>query len=295
MYNLDPPDKLLDEAYAAAQAKFVSRSICIGALNDVDCMVPHLFDGKDLPMSSLRHLQTKKNKELTNFTVKVMFCVGLEVKNSLYQFFDALLYFQDPSPFYAFLKNGFALFLTGGVHSEIIAAVTFMVAPDGVFIDALAVSHGRGRGPCKLNSETFGITNAYQKLRRHSLIDGSFQNFKLGSLLMGLVERCAQRWCTVKGARVYVKMNKTVLKFYQSCGYQKLPSDKALPSQLLAMVPAFNVDSSSSETSIMSKPARNKATYSKRAATVKSPPEAAPAAAKKPSHVAFAMSYGVTE
>ena len=278
---VEAPDKLLDEAYASAKAESVSKLICIGTLNGVSSLVPHLFLGTGLPLSSLRMLQTRdRYNVISDFTVTVLFGVGLVVKERLYDFFTDMLHFQDPTPFNHFLKDGFSLFLTGGFHSEIIAAVTFIVAPDGVFIDTIAVSNGRGSNLCKLNPKTFGTTNAYQKLRYKSKHGASFQYFGLGSFLIGLVERCAKKWCTVKDARVYLKMNEKARKFYISCGYKKLPSNRALPPQLLAMVPAFNVNSSSPETSIVSKVA----TSTEEVAPAKQGTKATSSVAKMPPH-----------
>jgi hypothetical protein len=129
-----------------------------------------------------------------------------------------MLEFQGKDAFAAFLINGFSLVVTGGALNEIAAAAIFVVTRDGVFIDAIAVSHGRAPDACKLSRSTHVGTNSGQR----SLIDesdnGSFQHCGLGSFSLALVEHCATFVCTHPEASFFLKSNSSRLEFYEKPG-----------------------------------------------------------------------------
>jgi hypothetical protein len=164
-----------------------------------------------------------------------------------------MLEFQGKDAFAAFLINGFSLVVTGGALSKIAAAAIFVVTRDGVFIDAIAASHGRAPDMCKLSRSTHVGTDNGQR----SLIDksdnGSFQHCGLGSFL--LVEHCATFVCTHPEASFFLRSNSSRLEFYENRGFASLPSGASLPHEFLKVVPSANFATiESDDTSLFSKP-----------------------------------------
>ena len=256
-----PEGQLLDNAFAAASRNgHSSEAIHVGALNSMISLVPNLFKAK-ASLRTLGLLSTKKKNEIqSHFNLQVQFGVGDAFHTELYKFMNSALHFQSPEGFEECLSNGFSFHITGGYDNHIIAGVTFTVAEDGVFIDALAVSTGTCPNVSKLCVEQFGSTHALQKLIHFQGKKrvGSFQRLGLGQLLMRLVERCARKWCTVAEAAIVLKMNNACTAFYRANGYASSSSQLFLPARLLAKVPSSNYRTAPPETLLMFKPALNK-------------------------------------
>ena len=256
-----PEGQLLDNAFAAASRNgHSSGAIHVGTLNSMISLVPNLFRARE-SLRTLGLLSTSKKKnEIEHFNLQVQFGVGDAFHTELYKFMNSVLHFQSPEGFDECLSNGFSFHITGGYDNHIIAGVTFTVAEDGVFIDALAVSTGTGPDVSKLCIEQFGDTHSLRKLihfQRKKRV-GSFQGLGLGHLLMRLVERCARKWCTVAEAAIVLKMNNACTAFYRANGYASSSSQLSLPAGLLAKVPASNYRTAPPETLLMFKPALNK-------------------------------------
>lgn len=253
--------QLLDNAFAAASSNGHSaEEIPLGTLNSLTLFLPNLFKSKkSLRNLSMLGLLDRKTNITTNFNLQVKFGVGSAFHGELYMFLDSVLHFQSPEGFEECLSNGFSFHVTGGFENKIIAGVTFTVADDGVFIDALGVATGKGPNVGKLCVQQYGSTNAFRKLdlaQKERL--GSFQRLGLGQLLMLLVERCATKWCTVNKAFIYLKMNTDCTHFYDRIGYKSLPSQLSLPAGLLAKVPSSNYATAPPEIVLMRKPVLKK-------------------------------------
>jgi hypothetical protein len=240
-----------------------SLAVQLGSLLEFTSLFPILFDSNATSLLALGQLVPASSRIRSNDarpavdpSLQVTLCLGLgQSSDDLYPFFHSMLEFQGKDAFAAFLINGFSLVVTGGALNEIAAAAIFVVTRDGVFIDAIAVSHGRAPNMCKLSRSTHvGPDNG-----QRSLIDksdnGSFQHCGLGSFLLALVEHCATFVCTLPEASVFLKSNSSRLEFYENRGFASLPSGASLPCELLKVVPSANFTTiESDDTSLFSKP-----------------------------------------
>ena len=76
-----------------------------------------------------------------------------------------MLQFQSADNFKPFLSQGYSIYITGGIHNEVVAAVSFIATTNGLYIDAIAVSHGTGAVACKLSKKShFDETEAQRHL-----------------------------------------------------------------------------------------------------------------------------------
>jgi hypothetical protein len=142
----------------------------------------------------------------------------------LYEFFNAMLEFQSETTFSTFMQNGYSLVVRAGTHNELVAAASFILQPDDLFIDAMVVSHGTHPNPCKLRGKS----------------PKTFQNCGLGSFLIALLSRVATVRCTSIPS-VYLKANEVSIPFYSSLGFQRVPKSTSLPEKLFLAVPMINV------------------------------------------------------
>ena len=165
-----------------------------------------------------------------------------------------MLEFESQEIFSNFLRNGYSLHITGGVHHDVVAAVSFIRTPDGLFINAIAVSNGSGPSVCKLSSQSFGCSSPVHLPWLESVVDGSFQGSGLGRLLLSLVSHCAS-WCIpTPQSSIFLKANRSCVEFYLKCGFEPVPMNTQLPAALTLLVPATHRDTSPPETLLLSIP-----------------------------------------
>jgi hypothetical protein len=106
---------------------------------------------------------------------------------TLFLFFDSVLQFQDREHFSQVLDHGYSISVIGGPHNGIAAAIVFVSAAEGIFIDAIAVANGRGPNMCQLNSSSFIAGNAEAEQMITNSERGTFQHLGLGTLLLPLL------------------------------------------------------------------------------------------------------------
>jgi hypothetical protein len=139
-----------------------SLAVQLGSLLEFTSLFPILFDSNATSLLALGQLVPASSRIRSNDarpavdpSLQVTLCLGLgQSSDDLYPFFHSMLEFQGKDAFAALLINGFSLVVTGGALNEIAAAAIFVVTRDGVFIDAIAVSHGRAPNMCKLSRST---------------------------------------------------------------------------------------------------------------------------------------------
>ncbi len=122
----------------------------------------------------------------------------------------------------------------------------FLVAPDGLFIDAIAVAHDNAAHACKLSALDGGM-----QLKRKGEGVG-FQRLGLGNFLLALVAHVATLECLNEGALLFLKTNNSRLGFYKKRGYASLVA--SLPAKLRKLVPSTNYITTASETTLLSTP-----------------------------------------
>ena len=254
--------KLLDHRIRAAltnsRKKHKSQLIPLGPLQGFSCLFAFEFDDTSLhQLGALRARTRSESAAKTDPRMQVLLGVGLQFQGQLYTFFNTMLEFHNEQIFEAFLSRGYSLVITGGTHQNIVAAVTFIVSTDGLFIDAIAVSHGRGTGVCKLKSDTLiGADDAQKSLIRQSE-GGSFQKLGLGNFLLALVSHCASLECTHKRASVLLKSNSCIVDFYFKRGFTTVPPATSVPAELLKIVPRKHYATNPPETSLLSNPVKD--------------------------------------
>jgi hypothetical protein len=247
MNDLKKLEDCIRNSLATATNNSSTNGISLGPLQVFASLFPHEFTGTSLQtLATLCARIRLDDGTRNNFSLQVKFGVGLTFQKELYSFFDSMILFQSKKQFEACLSKGYSLHITGGSLHEIVAAVTFIATPDGLFIDAIAVSNGRVPGACKLNVCTFVGSNDAEELFINQAEGGSFQHSGLGNFLLALVGHCAAIKCTVKNASVFLKANDSFVKFYHQRGFTNSPPTTSLPGMLSKLVPAENQDTTPS-------------------------------------------------
>jgi hypothetical protein len=138
------------------------------------------------------------------------------------------------------LDHRYLIAVIGGPHNEIAAAITFVPADEGIFIDAIAVANGRGPNMCRLNNASFIAGDAEQGKMVKNSDEGSFQHLGLGTLLLLLVEQVAAQQCADKNPYLFLKTNPDGLEHHKKLDLLPLPADTSLPLGLSLVVPERN-------------------------------------------------------
>jgi hypothetical protein len=238
----DPADVLLTNALLRLKVKGNKTDLfSLGPLHGHALLFPELF--LTAPLALLGSLFQKSRIGATRSTLpgfQVHFGVGRFRERSLFKFFDAVLQFQDREDFLQVLDHRYSISVIGGPHNEIAAAIVFVSAAEGIFIDAIAVANGRGPSMCRLNNSSFIAGNAEQeKMIKNSEI-GRFQHLGLGTLLLSLVEQIAAQQCADKNPSIFLKTNPDGFEYYKKLQFVTLPAGTSLPPGLSLLVPEPN-------------------------------------------------------
>jgi hypothetical protein len=130
-----------------------------------------------------------------------------------------------------------------GIEDEIVGAITFIVADDGMFIDALGVSNGHGPHCCNLGSTTFNERNKAEKQMFAKSNNGGFQGFGVGSFLLSLAAYYVNFTCDDDvGATITLKTSTSAFTFYEKYGFNHVEPPPPLPAELGELVPSWNTD-----------------------------------------------------
>jgi hypothetical protein len=183
------------------------------------------------------------------FTVTLGVGLNYAQEQKLHAFYNCMLKFETEQSFSNFVESGYSVVITGGTNPPVVvAAVSFVVAEDGIFIDAIAVSHGAHINACALPAHA--MTPAMgQIMKKVNTEDGSsvdlrnavrskdFQHLGFGSLLLSFLAQCATLRCS-KHAAVYLKAHRSTQGYYATRGYQPVAdTTMGLPDNLASMVP----------------------------------------------------------
>jgi hypothetical protein len=169
--------------------------------------------------------------------------VGLHDEEKLDDFFNSVLQFQSREHFSAFLRHGYSLQIVVGIKDDIVGAVTFIVASDGMFIDALGISNGHGPHCCNLGSTTFLERHKKEKQFFVRSNNGGFQGFGIGSFLLCLAAYYANYSCEEDvGATITLKTSTSAFTFYEKYGFNHVEPHPSLPTKLRELVPSWNTD-----------------------------------------------------
>jgi hypothetical protein len=240
-------DTKIVTAFSTANADLEFNHAMMGSL----LLFDNLFPGPKA--SLLRTLASLHNTSESNIpSLTVVLGVGRDFAErfSLHAFFNSMLVFESEQVFLDFATHGYSLLITGGPDHKVVAAASFILQPDGTFIDALAVSHRRHPGACQLTTSVFVPTNAVESQFLTDVHDGSFQSRGLGSFLLALISRCASLKCH-ESAVVYLKGPKNLVKYYNKNRYAVVSKKESLPANLFSIVPAENYDTKPPETMLM--------------------------------------------
>jgi hypothetical protein len=125
------------------------------------------------------------------------------------------------------------------VTTQPAAAVSFIIQPDGIFVDVMAVSHSHHSGSCKLTKDYFQPATQSQRALLRSVEGGSFRGQGLETFLIAVLSRFAVLKCTERVA-IYLKCTKGQRFFYAEHGF-KVVRKLHIPSpNLFAVVPKSN-------------------------------------------------------
>ena len=144
-----------------------------------------------------------------------------------------MLIFQSEVEFAAFMNKGFAVVVSCGDPNKTVAAASFMTEKDGLFVDAIAVSHEKHKHSLRQSksmSQRLSSVPAFCA----SLMKGNFQGLGLGSFLICLLSRIAKITCSEKEDSVFLKAHTEAQAFYTDRGFVEASSmgdiiSKALP------------------------------------------------------------------
>ena len=232
-------DAMIQQAFSKALEDLVYFHSTIGSeLSSLH----NLFPAKSAP--SLRMLSKLSASARTGAIpfFRVVIGVGKEFAESekLFVFLNGMLEFPSKDTFETFMESGYSLLVTGGVHDEIVAAATFIVAKDGIFVGAIAVSHGKHPNACQVPEKTLEAATMEGSKTAASIMTlrtGTYQGLGLGSFLVALLARCATLRCPVH-ASMFLKAHKSKQSFYSHRGFEAVTSlPFLLPAELDQIVP----------------------------------------------------------
>ena len=104
-----------------------------------------IFPSRMAPsLSKLAQLQTPARRGGATPFMKVTlgFGAGFTKARDVFAFYHAIMHFDTLTEFTSLMQNGHTILITGGHYHGIAAAASFVIANDGLFIDAMAVSRG---------------------------------------------------------------------------------------------------------------------------------------------------------
>jgi hypothetical protein len=112
---------------------------------------------------------------------------------SLHSYYNAMIegYHESEAEFVDFANLGFSLIVQGGHRDNTAAAVSFIIQPDGTFVDVIAVSHSPHSGSCKLTKDYFQPATQSQRALLKSVEGGSFRGQGLETFLIAVLSRFA--------------------------------------------------------------------------------------------------------
>jgi hypothetical protein len=154
----EPADVRLTNALLRLKVKENKTNFfSLGPLRGHALLFPELFQTTSLGLlgSLFQKSRIGATAKSTLPGFQVHFGAGSFRERSLFLFFDSVLQFQDREDSSQVLDHGYSISVMGGPHNEIAAAIVFVSAAEGIFIDAIAITNGRGPSMCRLNSSSF--------------------------------------------------------------------------------------------------------------------------------------------
>ncbi len=248
------PNDRLQAAFTTVGTSRKSQAITLGTLGGFVSLFPSKFDGTFLgKLGGLLSVRGSRQGVRTEPSLIVVFGVGLVHAEKLHTFFNGVLEFQTKKNFSDFLSTGFSFMITGGSHTEVVAAATFTTTSDGLFIDALAVANGHAPQACKLLENQFVPSNDLSSLINRPNSEGSFQQLGLGNFLLSLMAHVATFACTDEEVSLFLKANAVGCEFYSKSGFSQCPPNTRLPEKLSQIVPLEHYDTCATKTLLLSK------------------------------------------
>jgi hypothetical protein len=120
------------------------------------------------------------------------------------------------------------------------AAVSFVIQPDGIFVDFMAVSHSHHSGSCELTKDYFQPATQSQRALLRSVEGGSFRGQGLETFLIALPFRFAVLKCMERVA-ICLKCTKGQRLFCAGHGFKVAPKEHIRSPNLFAFVPKSDV------------------------------------------------------
>jgi hypothetical protein len=160
-----PPYQRLRNAFATNEGDRKQNTFPLGPLRAFASLFPVQFTTTSLAtVASLNLSSRSATLSATDIPgLQVLLCVGRRREKSLFAFFDSILEFQTHADFVKLMSKGHSIIVLGGSHKEIVAAVSFVIMDEGIFIDAIAVANGHAPGACRLTNTGFYISNSEQE------------------------------------------------------------------------------------------------------------------------------------
>jgi hypothetical protein len=222
-------DKILDDALGRG----VPGDDRLGSLAAFALLFPATAKQSLSELAALMQvLPPRMRSEGGEATFNVRLGTGKEYaeEKKLHQFFTGMLCFESQKVFTEFVDRGYSVVVTAGPSQLVVAAASFVIEDDGLFVDAIAVSHG-------------SHPDAYKPSVHGSHNNGNWQRSGLGSFLLAVIARCAALACTLTSA-VYLRADKAMenkLHFYRNNGFkQVVTTGFTAPESLFARVAEVN-------------------------------------------------------
>ena len=216
--------QMIEKAYTLAETSKFGQSVLLARVSELKPFFLNQFMTSLTSLAALEDVpQRTTRKSATSTALKVSFGVGPDhaVEKGLPDFFNHMLEDESEDQILEFMKKGAAILITGGIHDNIVGAASFVTMRDGLFIDLVAVSHGRHK-----NALTFPgkVSN--------------FQHQGLETLLIILLCSTARVKCKAN-PDVYLKANDSDAPFYTRLGFVPVTGQPpVLPVSLASAVPA---------------------------------------------------------
>ena len=230
-------DTLLKKAFTRkAKRDSGVDGILLGRLTDFAALFP-AHKSNTLRMLAGLSVRVKKSDQ-PHFFLNVMVGHGQEfaTANKLHEFFSGMIESESEKEYLGFIKHGHSLVVTAGHEPRsIVAAASFTGRSDGIYVAAMAVSHGKHKDSCVVPQKALLNFREDQTKHKTSLKEGDFQGLGLGALLLVLLSGMARLVC-VEEAAIYLKAHFEKKEYYIRRGF--VPSE-LISSNIHDAIPAF--------------------------------------------------------
>jgi hypothetical protein len=199
MDTINVVDRKILSAFEEAHLDQEDHCAIVGTIAQFQVLSPSLLGES---FKALATLSDTVNLEAPSLQMVLGKGSVFATRYSLHSYYNAMIegYRESEAEFVNFANLGFSLIVQGGHRDNTAAAVSFIIQPDGIFVDVIDVSHSHHSGSCKLTKDYFQPATQSQRALLRSVEGGSFRGQSLETFLIAVLSRFAVLKCTERVA-----------------------------------------------------------------------------------------------